>query len=102
MVPVLDTHAWVLWVSNDKRLGKSVIAALDDLPPDQRPWLSDISLREVATLVEKGRLGFNLPFGDWLEALPTPAQFESCLSPPTLQRKSPRFRNHSIVTLQTG
>ena len=71
-VPILDTHAWVWWVSNDKRLGKPVIAVLDDLPPDQRPWLCDISLWEIATLVEKGRLAFNIPFKDWLEAAASP------------------------------
>jgi len=69
---VLDTHAWVWWVDRDKRLGPSTIAALDALPSDARPYLSDISLWEVATLVERGRLSFTLPFSDWLEAAAHP------------------------------
>ncbi len=70
IAPVLDTHAWIWWVSHDKRLGKPFVGALDDLPADQRPWLSDISLWETATLLEKGRISFNIPFEEWLEAAP--------------------------------
>ena len=48
------------------------MSALDDLPPDQRPWLSDISLWETATLLEKGRISFSLPFEEWLGAAAHP------------------------------
>jgi PIN domain nuclease of toxin-antitoxin system len=70
--PLLDTHVWVWWVDRDLRLGRRVIDALDALPPDERPWLSDISLWEVATLVERGRLGFDVPLTEWLEAAAHP------------------------------
>ena len=69
---VLDIHLWIWWVSQDKRLGKHFIDALDGLPADQRPWLSDISLWETATLLEKGRIRFNMPFEEWLEAVAHP------------------------------
>ena len=72
IAPVLDTHAWIWWVSHDERLGKPFVGALDDLPADQRPWLSDISLWETATLLEKGRISFNIPFEEWLEAAAHP------------------------------
>jgi PIN domain nuclease of toxin-antitoxin system len=70
--PVLDTHAWIWWVSNDKRLGKSFVNALDNLPADQRPWLCDISLWETATLFERGRISFNVDFEEWMEAAAHP------------------------------
>lgn len=70
--PVLDTHAWIWWVDHDRRLGRPIIDALDGLPPDSRPYLSDISLWEVATLVERGRLAFTIPLNDWLEAAAHP------------------------------
>ena len=70
--PLLDTHAWVWWVDQDRRLGASAIAALDGLPRDQRPFLADISLWEVAMLVERGRLELDLPLADWLEAAAHP------------------------------
>lgn len=72
MTLVLDTHAWVWWVDQDRRLGASAIHALDGLPADQRPFLSDISLWEVATLVERGRLKLDVPLGDWLDAAAHP------------------------------
>ena len=72
IAPVLDTHVWIWWVSHDKRLGKPIVSALDDLPADQRPWLSDISLWETATLLEKGRISFSLPCEEWLGAAAHP------------------------------
>jgi len=71
-VPLLDTHAWIWWVSGDRRLGRRFTAALNDLQGDQRPWLSDISLWEAAMLLERGRIGFDIPFEDWLEAAAHP------------------------------
>jgi PIN domain nuclease of toxin-antitoxin system len=70
--PLLDTHAWIWWVDRDRRLGEATIAALDNLPADQRPYLCDISLWEVAMLVERRRLAFSIPLADWLEAAAHP------------------------------
>lgn len=70
--PLLDTHAWIWWVDRDRRLGRSMIDALDGLPFDRRPFLSDISLWEVAMLVERGRLSFTIPLAEWLEAAAHP------------------------------
>jgi PIN domain nuclease of toxin-antitoxin system len=70
--PLLDTHAWIWWIDQDRRLGSSTIAALDALPRDDRPFLCDISLWEVATLVERGRLSLDIPLAEWLEAAAHP------------------------------
>jgi PIN domain nuclease of toxin-antitoxin system len=70
--PLLDTHAWIWRIDQDRRLGAATIAALDALPPDNRPFLSDISLWEVATLVERGRLSLDIPLADWFEAAAHP------------------------------
>jgi PIN domain nuclease of toxin-antitoxin system len=67
-VPVLDTHAWVWWVDRDRRLARRVVEYLDALPSDERPMIADISLWEVAMLVERERLAFDVPLIDWLEA----------------------------------
>ena len=45
---------------------------LDSLSGDQRPYLCDISLWEVAMLVERGRLELDLPLGEWLDAAAHP------------------------------
>ncbi len=70
--PLLDTHAWVWWVDQDRRLGRRTLDALDALPPEARPLLCDISLWEVAMLVERGRLSFTVPLFDWLQAAAHP------------------------------
>ncbi len=70
--PVLDTHAWIWWLDRDPRLGPGAIEALDALPADDRPILCDISLWEVAMLVERRRLSFALPFAEWLRAAAHP------------------------------
>lgn len=70
--PLLDTHAWIWWVNRDPRLGRAAITALDELTADNRPYLSDISLWEVATLVRKGRVTFAVSFEEWLEAAAHP------------------------------
>jgi PIN domain nuclease of toxin-antitoxin system len=66
--PLLDTHAWIWWVDQDRRLGAKTIAALDALPANQRPYVADISLWEVAMIVERGRLALDLPLREWLDA----------------------------------
>jgi PIN domain nuclease of toxin-antitoxin system len=53
-------------------LGRAALTALDELSPDERPFVSDISLWEVATLVERGRLSLALPLADWLDAAAHP------------------------------
>lgn len=67
MTPLLDTHAWIWWVHGDERLGRGTLAALDALPRDRRPAISAISLWEVATLVERGRLALPERLDRWLE-----------------------------------
>src|SRR5260221_2857001 len=70
--PLLDTHAWIWWIEQDARLGSRAIDALDRLPRDERPYLCDISLWEIATLVERGRLSLDVPLEEWLEAAAHP------------------------------
>lgn len=67
-LPVLDTHAWVWWIERNPRLGRRTLAALDRFSPDRRPYLADISLWEVALLVERGRLRVTIPLREWLSA----------------------------------
>ena len=48
-------------------LPSSAREALDALATDNRPYLSAISLWELAMLVELDRLSLSLPLTDWLE-----------------------------------
>jgi len=71
-VPLLDTHAWIWWIDGDRRLQRRVRDALDRLPPEGRPYLSAISLWEVATLAERGRVVFSVSLTEWLSAAAHP------------------------------
>lgn len=66
-VIVLDTHAWVWWVSDPGRLSTDAREALDQARASGGPvFLSTISTWEVAMLVEKGRLELTLDVADWV------------------------------------
>lgn len=64
--PLLDTHVWIWWIIGDPRLPARERRALDDLPGGQRPKLCDISLWEVALLVQLQRLRLDERLEDWL------------------------------------
>ena len=72
MTLLLDRHAWIWWINQDTRLGTAAIRMLDQLQGDQRPFISAISLWEVAMLVERGRLGLDVPLREWLDAAAHP------------------------------
>lgn len=68
---VLDTHAWVWWATESKQLSLRARRAIAD---SDEIGICVISCWEVAMLVEKGRLGFNLLTQLWIErALEFPA-----------------------------
>jgi PIN domain nuclease of toxin-antitoxin system len=64
--PLLDTHAWIWWLSGNPRLGRENLKALGQFPKDLRPALSAISLWEAATLASLGRLELQTTFDAWL------------------------------------
>ena len=74
--PLLDTHVWVWWMLGDTRLSARERTVLDGLPSGQRPRLCDISLWEVAMLVQLGRLRLDDAIEDWLRIAASPATVE--------------------------
>lgn len=71
---LLDTHAWVWWVSDPRHLSEVAGTALGRAREEGGPvYLSSISVWEVAMLVEKGRLELTMDVEDWVahsEAVP--------------------------------
>lgn len=74
--PLLDTHAWIWWICGDSRLTPHEREALDNLPPSERPVLAEISLWEVAMLVERDRLELDMDLERWLAVASAPATVE--------------------------
>jgi len=70
---VLDTHVWVLFVSNPELLSKRAKRSLDTAMEEKGILIASISTWEVALLVAKKRLRLTLSVTDWIaksEALP--------------------------------
>ena len=66
---VLDTHAWVWWISKPERLSRKQRSAIDRVRKrgSDTLLLSVISGREVALLVQAGRLRVPVQLEAWLD-----------------------------------
>ncbi len=70
---VLDTHAWLWWVSGSEALSPPAREAIDRHVNQRTVHVSSISAWEVALLVKRRRLELTMDVGDWIansEALP--------------------------------
>lgn len=67
MTTVLDTHAWLWWVTGDRRLSKAARVAIERAQRDHDLWLSMISVWELAKKAEKGQLVFDRPLREVIE-----------------------------------
>ncbi len=63
---VLDTHAWVWWVSGSKLLSAMARATIDRHMAERTVRVSSISVWEVAQLVERGRLELTMETDHWV------------------------------------
>ena len=64
---LLDTHAWVWWVTDDRRLSARARKAVQTAQQRQQLGLSLISVWELATKVEKQQLVLDRPVSRWLD-----------------------------------
>lgn len=80
---LLDTHILIWWVEDHPRLSRKHRSQLRAIPDKNPPaYVSDITLWEVAVLVEKGRLRVKLPLREWLErAVASPLVERVAISP---------------------
>ena len=70
---VLDTHAWVWFISNPENLSKRAAKAVKGAIKDKSILISSISAWELALLVRKKRLKLTIEVSDWIaksESLP--------------------------------
>jgi PIN domain nuclease of toxin-antitoxin system len=71
--PLIDTHVWIWWMDGDDRLPRRMRDALDDCARSTDgkdrtlPFLSDVSLWELALLVKGGRYEPFLELDEWLD-----------------------------------
>ena len=70
---VLDTHAWIWFISNPDLLSKRAQKAVNTAVKEKSILISSISAWELALLVTKKRLTLTLDVTDWIaksESLP--------------------------------
>ena len=60
----LDTHAWIWWVTAPERLGKKASRAIKKA---SRIGIPAISVWEIATKAQRGKLKFDRPYPVWLD-----------------------------------
>lgn len=70
---MLDTHAWLWWLSDPGKLSRRAESAIDAALGAAAVHVSSISVWEVTLLVRKGRLTLRMPVEEWIaqsEGLP--------------------------------
>jgi PIN domain nuclease of toxin-antitoxin system len=70
---LLDTHAFVWWISHPQKLSKSAQQKIDRAASLSAIYVSSISIWEIVLLASRGRLEFSVEVEDWInlcESLP--------------------------------
>ena len=67
MLTLLDTHAWVWWVTGDRRLSRLAARRIARSEANGTLALSLISTWEVAKKVEKHQLVLDRPVDEWID-----------------------------------
>ena len=71
--PLLDTHIWIWYLGDQTKLTWAELSALDALEFENRPFISDFSLWEIAALISIKRLTLDRPLDRWLSIAARPA-----------------------------
>jgi len=69
---LLDTHVLIWWMAESGSLSEGQRGLLAGVSPARPALVSDISLWEIATLCERGRISLSLPVREWLERATAP------------------------------
>lgn len=66
MTALLDTHILIWWLNDASRLSPEQREVIESASADSPLLVSDISLWEVATLYDLGRIRLTVPLREWL------------------------------------
>lgn len=68
---VLDTHALIWWVNEDKKLSSRALKAINKEIADEggQIIISSITTWEIALLIKKGRLALTMDIDDWIDTI---------------------------------
>jgi len=63
---LLDTHAWIWWLTNPERLPSKATKAIREAMKNYRVAISSMSVWEIAMLCAKGRLEFATDYREFI------------------------------------
>lgn len=72
MTALLDTHILIWWLNDVSRLSPEQREVIESAGADSPLLVSDISLWEVATLCDLGRIRLTIPLREWLDKAVAP------------------------------
>jgi PIN domain nuclease of toxin-antitoxin system len=81
---LLDTGILLRWFEDERALRPSHRRAVQGAKTGEALLVSDISLWEIATLSELGRIRLRLPLRDWLEHATAPPLVSRCAITPAI------------------
>jgi PIN domain nuclease of toxin-antitoxin system len=67
MPTFLDTHSWIWWVTEDRRLSPKASGAIQEALRGDGVSLSMISIWELAKKVEKRQVVLDRPLREWMD-----------------------------------
>ena len=81
---LIDTHILIWWLEGGTKLSINQQAAINTVSPLTPLLVADITLWEIATLVDLGRLRFALPLKEWLQRAVAPPLVSLCSITPAV------------------
>ena len=78
MKALLDTHILLWWFEGGKRLSNPQRKVIAEAHRQSPLCVSEISLWEIATLFQLGRIQLHLPLRDWLDQATAPERMLLC------------------------
>jgi len=67
MYYLLDTHAWVWWLTDSKSLSRKARLLITDQLADRSVYLASISVWEISQLARSGRFTVSTDLWEWLQ-----------------------------------
>ncbi len=72
MTALLDTHILIWWLNDVSQLSPEQREVIESASADRPLLVSDISLWEIATLCDLGRIRLTVPLREWLDKAVAP------------------------------
>lgn len=87
MIALLDTHVLLWWFERPKRLSAPQRRVLEKASDTRAVGVCDVTLWEIALLLERGRVRLALPLDEWLTRATAAPLVERCGISPAIVRE---------------